>query len=241
MLIWAHRGSHRVGGPLENTLPAFERAVTEAADGIELDVHLSRDGIPVVFHDETLDRLVLGRDGRRVDSMSAAELGQVTLLQGHSIPTLSTVLEVLAGRLPLNIEIKDAAAVDAVADLLAVDEHNDCLISSFSASAIQHAARRLPNHPRAWISGEPRTDAALAERLKTPFDTLASCKAHRWHTDAMAVTSENVAHAGSLGISVHVWTINSADDVRRLEALGVSGIFTDHPGELRRALAEENM
>ena len=58
MELWAHRGSHSHSGLVENTLPAFEQALREGAFGIELDVHLSADGIPIVFYDETLDRLI---------------------------------------------------------------------------------------------------------------------------------------------------------------------------------------
>lgn len=72
LTLWAHRGSHGPGGPLENTLPAFERALAEGADGVELDVHPSRDGVPRVFHDETLERLVPG-DPRALAAVDAVE------------------------------------------------------------------------------------------------------------------------------------------------------------------------
>ena len=77
MKLWAHRGTHGPGLPLENTLPAFEQAVADQADGIELDVHLSVDGVPVVFHDETLDRLVAYRDSRRINEMTWAQIKRV--------------------------------------------------------------------------------------------------------------------------------------------------------------------
>ncbi len=236
MYIWAHRGSHHRAGPLENTLPAFLLAIEESADGIELDVHLSSDGVPVVFHDETLERLVIGRDERRIESLSLSEIQRVELLRGHRIPSLREALEIVDGRLPVNIEIKDAKAVEAVADILWSEQRSECLISSFSAAAVEHAASCLPNHVRAWISGEARVTEEITQRLERPFETLSSCHAHRWHTDALAVHSANLGRAKELGIEVHVWTINDPLEARRLRDLGVDGVFTDHPARLREAL-----
>lgn len=236
MKLWAHRGTHGSGLPLENTLAAFERAVADRADGIELDVHLSADGVPVVFHDETLSRLVAGRDDRRIDELTWQQLSEIRLIGGHSIPSLVEVMEVVANRLPINVEIKDAAAVDAVAQLLSKVKPEHYLISSFSESAVHHASRVLPGLERAWISGEARTDPTVDARLKRPHETLRACAAHRWHTDALSVTPENLSWCHAAGISVHVWTINEPAEAKRLKALGVDGIFADRAGDMRQAL-----
>lgn len=102
--FFAHRGLHDpAAGIPENTLPAFEAAC--AADyGIELDVQLSRDGEPVVFHDDTLDRLC--GDARRVCDCDLAALRAVALPGGVGIPTLREALECVNGRVPLLIELK---------------------------------------------------------------------------------------------------------------------------------------
>ncbi len=93
MKIWAHRGSHHLTGPLENTMEAFELALSQGADGIELDVHLSADGVPFVFHDDTLARVSVAEDPRAPDALSATELAAVPLLRGGRIPRLAEVVD----------------------------------------------------------------------------------------------------------------------------------------------------
>ena len=102
---YAHRGLHCAqDGIPENSLPAFRRAV-EAGYGIELDLHLTTDGQLVVFHDDTLDR-VCGVTGR-VDEKSYAELQQLRLLGTEErIPLFSEVLDIVAGKIPMIVEVK---------------------------------------------------------------------------------------------------------------------------------------
>jgi len=99
---FAHRGLHG-NGVCENTLAAFEKAC-QAGFGIELDVQLSRDGCVMVFHDDTLQRM-LG-DPRRVDAADRAELQAMVLEDGSGIPTFEEVLSLVDGRVPLLIEFK---------------------------------------------------------------------------------------------------------------------------------------
>lgn len=103
----AHRGLHDLAaGRPENTIAAFE-AARHAGYAIECDLHLSSDGVPVVFHDETLDRLT-GEAGT-VGARSAAELGRIPVLGTQEpIPTLDDMLALVAGRVPLVIELKPA-------------------------------------------------------------------------------------------------------------------------------------
>ena len=108
--IYAHRGAS-VECP-ENTIPAFQRALQHGAYGIELGVHLSKDEIPVVIHDATVDRTTTGTGA--VSEMTLAELRSLDAGAGSSIPTLAHVLECVASRCYLDIEVKAAAAADAV-------------------------------------------------------------------------------------------------------------------------------
>ena len=147
--IWAHRGSHGAEGPLENTLDAFELAVQEKAHGIELDVHLSRDGHAVVFHDDTLERLSASSDPRAVCDVDWAELQHHHLEGGYTMPSLNEVLGEFQGRIPLNIEIKNRRALDAVVSLLEPHGMRDVLVSSFSWNAIVRAQDVAPQIPRA--------------------------------------------------------------------------------------------
>ena len=237
MELWAHRGSHGHSGLVENTLPAFEQAIHEQACGIELDVHLSADGVPVVFHDDTLERLT--RDALRapVKGLSCHQLTTLSLVNDASIPTLADVLDLVAGRVPVNIEIKDGFAVSAVSAVLDKLDYTNALISSFSASAVGVAADLRPDLERAWISGDPCIHPSLQYANWYPADILKQSKATRWHTHGAFARSSIVSSLASLAIPTYVWTVNELDEMMNLETRGVVGVFTDHPGTMKVKLA----
>ena len=236
MKIWAHRGSHGGNGLLENSLPAFEKAVDEGADGIELDVHLSQDGVPVVFHDENLARLTPNCDMRTVSEVTSDELTSIDLLGGFKMPLLEEVLIQLGDRVHLNIEIKDAEAVRAVVELLNRTQVSDVILSSFSSVALEYAAKHKPDIPRAWISGDMPASPIELEQSRWPLGPLCRTQATRWHTSPFFCSSLLVGHLALRGISTHVWTVNSAECAAGLLRQGVAGVFTDHPGLMRRYL-----
>lgn len=236
MRIWAHRGSHGTGGPLENTAAAFERAIAEGADGIELDVHLSRDGVPVVFHDETLARLTDDADPRRIDRLDAATLTARRLVGGFHMPTLADVLDLVAGRVALNIELKDPDGVEATARLFAGRSTAGVMLSSFAPRAVAAAAERLPRLPRALIV-EPRTAPVEWAPAIMPFAALARVRATHWHPFHRLVHRRLVSALAARGVAVCAWTVNDPAIAARLAGCGVDGIMTDRPGWLRAALA----
>lgn len=140
---FAHRGLHGEGRA-ENTLSAFAAAV-EAGFGIELDVRLSSDGVPVVFHDDTLTRMT--GDPRRVDEVSAAELAALDLGCGEGVPTFRQVLEQIGGRVPLLVEIKEdpfrTEVTDAVLPQL-LEYTGPYIVESFNPFTVRRARRGLP-------------------------------------------------------------------------------------------------
>ncbi len=169
----AHRGLHDADRP-ENSLAAFEAAAA-AGYPIELDVHLTADGGAVVFHDDTLDRMT-GRPGR-VREHSLAELGALRLRGcDEPIPSLDQVLERVAGRVPLLVELKThrAAAAGplerAVCNALArfPGEH---AVQSFDPWSMLWMRRHAPHLPRGMLSGDmrseglPKHEALLLEHL----------------------------------------------------------------------------
>lgn len=150
---YAHRGLHSDTLP-ENSLAAFE-AACRAGYGIELDVRLSRDGVAVVFHDDTLTRMC-GID-RRVSELTAAELAKIPLAgnPAHKIPTFAEVLSLVRGRVPLLVEIKgttDAADVCEVAAPLLDEYRGAYCIESFSPYAVRWYRRRRPLVVRGQLS-----------------------------------------------------------------------------------------
>ena len=149
---YAHRGLH--GGKIpENSLAAF-RAAVEAGFGIELDVRLSSDGVLVVFHDDTLERMVGIR--KRVDELTVSELTALRL--GNSdegIPTFSEVLELVGGRVPLLVEIKEDRGNFAVSDATAkalMLYSGDYIVESFNPLTLGNVRKQLPMTPCGFLS-----------------------------------------------------------------------------------------
>lgn len=153
-VYYAHRGLHRNSSPApENTLPAFEMAA-RAGYGIELDTQLTRDGQVVVFHDETLAR-ACGTD-RKIGELTYAELSQFHLFGSYEhVPLFSEVLSVVAGRVPLIVELKShnrlKETTDKTLDLLEKYSGVYC-IESFHPLMLLRVRRRMPKALRGQLS-----------------------------------------------------------------------------------------
>ena len=152
---YAHRGLHgEKNGVLaaENSMTAFRRAV-DAGFGIELDVHASADGVPVVFHDGTLKR-VTGAEGR-VEDKTAAELAALSLLgTDEGIPTLAEVLKLVGGRVPLLVEIKANGASKRAAELAAevlAGYTGPYIVESFNPLSLGVFKEKLPEVRRGFL------------------------------------------------------------------------------------------
>lgn len=149
----AHRGLHGDGVP-ENSRTAFERAVS-AGYPVELDVRLTADGVPVVFHDESLDRL-LGKTGR-VDTTTWEELAGWTIHDtDEPVPQLSEVLNVVDGEVPLLVEVKNPARPGALERRVAscLDSYDGPVaVQSFNPLVVGWFRRHRPDIPRGQLAG----------------------------------------------------------------------------------------
>jgi glycerophosphoryl diester phosphodiesterase len=237
--IWAHRGAS-AHAP-ENTLEAFELARGAGADGIELDVRLDRDGHVVVFHDRDLQRLcgrggciedltaderkaLRVRGGRRV-----VEPGGAVPHAGAAVPTLEDVFHVL-GNLDLNVEIKSnrpgrsGALVEATANVIRRSGFADqVLVSSFDPFALLQFYRLLPDVALAYLFG---ADQALPMRTGWVGRAMGATVLHPEHT---LCSADNVNAWHTSGRPVNAWTVDDAAELRRLDAVGVDGVFTNDP------------
>ncbi len=229
---------HRCGGALapENTLAGLRIASRLGCTAVEFDVMLSADGVPVVIHDETLERTA-GRPGR-VSSMSAAALLKVDVgrvfhpaFGGECLPSFESVLAACAELgLVANVEIKPAQGFEvetgrAVGKLLAQRGPGlDVLLSSFSADALEAAAQRVPDLPRALLA-ETYSASAQARALALGCRGL--------NLGRQGLCPEHVRQADAVGLHVLVYTINDAQDARQLKAWGVGGVFSDRPDLIR--------
>ena len=127
-LVLSHRGN--MPGFVENTLGGFRAALAAGADVLESDVHVSRDGVPMLFHDETLERLT--GDPRRIRDVSSHELKTLDLGAGEGVPTLEDVLETFPTA-RFNLDMKSPDAPHATAFVLARQiAHDRVLLASFS-------------------------------------------------------------------------------------------------------------
>lgn len=212
--VIAHRGANREAR--ENTLGAFELALEARADGIELDIQLSREGTPVVHHDPALP--APAPDGPRVplNSVGSSELRR------QSIPTLDEVLELVAGRCRLYVEIKDGRAVEAVVRRLSGFE-SWCAVHSFDHRVSRRARELNPALPSGILLVSRLVDTAAALRAAGARDVWQ----HAELIDRDLVTEVHDANG-----RVIAWTVNDETACRQLIGLGVDGICTDLPRAL---------
>ena len=219
----AHRGFHDKGrGRPENSLAAF-RAAIAAGYGIECDIQPSADGVPMVFHDYDLKRLT-GIPGR-IRGRTASELGALALTGGEEgIPTLAGMLDLVAGRVPLLIEIKDqdgamgpniGALETAVAVALKRYEGPVALMS-FNPHSVAACGRAAPDIPRGIVTSAyapddwPLLPAAIRDRLRDIPDYDRAGASFISH-DAADLSRPRVNALKARGASVLCWTIRSAD------------------------------
>ncbi|WP_427016056.1 glycerophosphodiester phosphodiesterase [Pseudarthrobacter sp. P1] len=238
-LAFAHRGFSREG--LENSLPAFAAAAALGFTHVETDVHTTADGVAVVFHDETLDRVSTGRG--RIADLPAAVVAQARIGGTEPIPTLAAVVTAFPD-LRFNLDVKDAGSVATLA--AAIEElglHDRVCVASFSDKRRRAVLRRLSR--RTASSAGVGTMAAfvllgwLPGPLLRPFlrgtDLLQIPVRVRW---LKLATPRLLARAHRLGLKVHVWTIDDPARMHALFDLGVDGIMTDR-GDLLAAVMRE--
>ncbi|GAC1444834.1 MAG: glycerophosphodiester phosphodiesterase [Mycobacteriales bacterium] len=234
MEILGHRGQPTATTP-ENTLAGVEAALVGGADGVEVDVRLTADGVPVCCHDEDLQRTA--GVSRGIRSLSLAELATIRV-GGHPVPTVRDVLEVTSGRgrlvLDLKPEHRPRALVTAVVNVLdsCPGPRTDVVLSSFDRAVLASCAALAPFWERAAIlQGGDHPSQALAQAVAGRDSAV--------HVPARAVFAapDLVSAAHRLGLAVRVWTVNRPVDARLLRLLGVDAVISDVPDTLLAALA----
>ena len=212
MIKIGHRGAK--GHAAENTLASFEKAMEVGVDMIELDVFLSKDNIPVVIHDKTIDRTTISNGF--VSDFLAIEL------QKLGIPTLEDVFQLVNHQCDINVEIKEFEAVKSVLDLIHsnIFSKDKILISSFDWNALQEV-RFHDSEIRLGVLTQTDVDLALA--------FAKFIKAYSIHPYYHLLTAENVAQMQSKNFKVFTWTVNEPEDIIFVKLLNVDGIITDFP------------
>jgi glycerophosphoryl diester phosphodiesterase len=230
--IFAHRGAS-AHAP-ENTLAAFELAMTHDADAIELDVKLTSDGHVIVIHDATVDRTT-GAHGK-VRDMSLAELRALdagsffsSRFSGEKIPMLEEVFEAVGRKIFINVELANYNAprdhlVESVCMLVKrFNLQKRVFFSSFNPENLSKARSYLPEVPRGLLADEGRK-GWWKRSFGFVFGDYQALHPYGWD-----VSPQQVVRVHRLKRRIHVWTVNKPEYMRALFDWGVDGIFTDDP------------
>jgi glycerophosphoryl diester phosphodiesterase len=238
-LIVGHRGAS-ARAP-ENSIAAFERAASDGADGVELDVLRCATGEVVVFHDDDLARL--GGRPERIAALPWRDLRNIRLRSGATIPTLEEAFEACGPSLLVNVELKASGIpwsgirdlVEGVAASIGRSSvgsaaHERVLISSFHPMALALWRRRAPSIPCGFLFEH---GSMWSLRHAWPLAWLRPACAH---PESVLCTPEAVRRWHERGHLVNVWTVDSQSELRRFRDLGVDGIITNDPARARRAI-----
>lgn len=238
-MVVAHRGASRVAP--ENTLAAMKKAIAYGADYAECDVFQTKDGELVLIHDEEMERTT-GEPGK-VGDYTLAELKALDAgswfkeeFRGELIPTLREAIQLVKGKMKLDIEIKVSGSSPKITEkvvdiILAEDLEGACIVTSFEKSAIEKVKEIAPELITGFIFDEEHPP----DIFDGNWDYVCSQRS--------IVDKEFVRKARQSGKKIWVWTVNDPEEMRRLITLGVDGIITDVPDilkELRGSLKQDH-
>ncbi len=226
--IIAHRGAS-AHAP-ENTLAAFQLALDQGADGIELDVMLSKDGQLIVIHDDAVDRTTNGTG--KVADMYLSELKVLDAGQGETLPTLPEVFDRFGGKFLINIELKNYSSLFDRLPVVVAEHVNafgltgSVIISSFNPFNLPRFHRLVPEVKVGLLTQPGKARSRLNNLFR--FDAL-----HPYYEDVDAALVQ-AEHAR--GRQVNIWTVDEPVEITRLAELGVDMLITNDPQRTREVL-----
>ncbi len=239
VLIFGHRGASAYA-PM-NTIPAFELAAEQGADGVELDVHLTKDGELIIVHDFTIDHTTNGTG--TVTDKTLAELKEYDAgswfdarFAGETLPTLDEVFEAVGGKLYINVEIKTLAReADGTEEVVAecIHRHNmdeRVIVSSFNPYVLKRFRPIAPDIPLGYLL-HPASLTPDSHTILLPADYEAL---HFYHD---MIDQEQLDFAKTHNLPINTWTVNDTELALRLKNQGVRGIITDKPDIMKQALS----
>lgn len=222
MLKIGHRGAK--AHITENTLASIQKALSLGVDGIEIDVHCCKSGELVVFHDFTLDRLTNGSG--EISSFTLNELKQLKVKGDYTIPTLQEVLDLIDGKILLNIELKGEKTAIKTCELVknAIKNSswktNNFIISSFQKQELKQVFQLNKNLKIGVL-----TKASISDALSFA-NTVNACAIH---PNMALLSKNNVEKMQQLGYKVYTWTVNETEAISRAKNYKVDGIISDVP------------
>lgn len=238
VLIIAHRGASAYYP--ENTMIAFRKAVEMKADMLELDIQLSRDGIPVIFHDDTLERCT-GQIGK-ISDYALAELKEMDAgswkspdFTGEQIPALEEVLEFAKNKITVNIEIKPGSDSNGIAQkaLRLVKDYkmeHYVLFSSFDPEILIRLRTLSDTIPIALLYEKNN------HRDRNVFDFISKYEINAFNCSRWSIKKSWIKKLKRKHIPVLIYTVNSRWQMKKFIKQGITGIFTNKPDLLRSQL-----
>ncbi|MDC1042523.1 glycerophosphodiester phosphodiesterase family protein [Gammaproteobacteria bacterium] len=232
--ISAHRGGSEEAP--ENTLESFSYAIGLGSSYIETDVQLSADGIPYIFHDDDLSRLL--NMEVKFNSLHSDQIEKLKLFESYQIPKLETALTQFPNAL-FQIDLKtDEVALPAMKVIENLNAFDRICIASFSSNRLQKVRKKFPD---TCLSMGPKEIlklllASFGLYNKTIYGDCLQVPIY--HYGIKLVTTRFVKYVQSIGLKIHVWTINDENTMRKLIDLGVDGIITDRPKLLKEVLSK---
>ena len=226
----AHRGSS--GSYPENTRLAFEKAIEAGADMIEMDCRLSKDGHVVVIHDDRLDRTARAKGfvkGKTLRQLKKLDVGAwlKKSFKGERIQTLEEILEIVSGKVEINLEIKSVLRGPLGIELkvLFIVSHFDYLERAIFSSFDYQSLRRLRE-----LAPDVRIGVLYGAGIKdNPFQAAREMNAYSLHIQREFATPHFLEEARELGLKSFVWTVNEVKEMEKFISLGVDGIISDFP------------
>jgi glycerophosphoryl diester phosphodiesterase len=221
----------------ENTLAGIRAALAMGVDAIEIDVHATRDGVPVLMHDATVDRTTDGSGA--VHEMTLAEIRALDAggdafdgrFRGEPVPTLADVLELTRRTCLLVVEIKASEIEREVAEVVRrLDAAGSAMVWSFRSEVVAAWRELMPEVPAAQLTGEAIRD------LRALLNDTVRRNAQAISISGAAISPELVHAARLRGLTVYTWTVDEPEEQARVAAAGVDGIVTNVPDVLRATL-----
>jgi len=232
--ISAHRGGSEEAP--ENTLESFSYAIGLGSSYIETDVQLSADGIPYIFHDDDLSRLL--NMEVKFNSLHSDQIEKLKLFESYQIPKLETALTQFPNAL-FQIDLKtDEVALPAMKVIENLNAFDRICIASFSSNRLQKVRKKFPD---TCLSMGPKEIlklllASFGLYNKTIYGDCLQVPIYQY--GIKLVTKRFVKYVQSKDLKIHVWTINDENTMRKLIDLGVDGIITDRPKLLKEVLSK---
>ncbi len=237
IMVIAHRGANRCAP--QNTLPAFKKAIEMGADGFETDVHLSKDGIPVICHNDTVDETSTGSGEIKnltLDELKKFDFGSYfdESFKDTPLPTVEELLPLCKGLKILNLELKGGndterreLLVTKTLELVKKFNLEDILvISCFDPETLRSARKLAPDCKTGYLFSEKSLNEY---NVSDPIELVKEIGCVAVHPHVPCVTEDFVKRAKENNLKINVWTVDEKEDILNLVQNGVDSLITDMP------------